>query len=239
MDLDASMIPPLFGEYIQAFTDFWDILASDASKTESLISIAGCTNINHFSYKVQQVNSIFMAEALVIGVAIDEFVSISHPMLILTDSLSVLLALQYITLKSLRVILWLHNKINRMRKFSLRFSLYWVPGHRGIPLNVKADGLPRSVSASDPSIDWIAPEDLIRALFQEIKLHSECSFETYKYYISHGDSPNINQSRHRALNRRDDVLVSRLLCKMVITPAMLARFKLVADSRCHMVSRTP
>ena len=35
-------------------------------------------------------------------------------------------------------------------------------------------------------------------------------------------------------NRRDDVLISRLVYKMIITPALLFRFHLIEDGFCHV-----
>lgn len=51
-DLDASMISPLFAHYFKSFDDFCNILATDASKTEVLTSIAGCSFTNHFGNRV-------------------------------------------------------------------------------------------------------------------------------------------------------------------------------------------
>lgn len=97
-------------------------------------------------------------------------------------------------------------------------------------LNEKVDGLAKNVSAYDPLIDWISPEDLIRAFTQEIQQQFERSYQSCKYYISHGDIPSTKQIHHWALNRRDDVHISCLLCRMLITSEILTCFKLIADS---------
>lgn len=130
-DLDTSMIVALFADYFQNF-DSWLMLVTDVSKTGAITSIAGCSSSKLFGYSVKKANSIFTVKSLSIGMALDELVPLDLPVIILTDSLSVLLALQSIILNSSRVILWL-NKISRLRKFFRHFTFLLSPGTPGYP----------------------------------------------------------------------------------------------------------
>lgn len=148
-------------------------------------------------------------------------------LLILTDCLSALSALQSVNWKSPRVILWLHNKIKRAVDHILDISLYWIPGHRGIPLNEKADCLAKRVTNSGALLDWLSSKDMARSFKLSTKRQSEQLYHrSSKYFHSHGDIPSIKQSHSWALNRLEDSFFPRLLCKMLITSAVLESFNL-------------
>ena len=50
------------------------VIATTASKSSELTSIAGCSTYSSFGYRVNSVNSMFTVEALAIGTAVDELV---------------------------------------------------------------------------------------------------------------------------------------------------------------------
>lgn len=76
--------------------------------------IADCSLNNYFRYKINCMNSIFTAEAWTISMALDELTFTVSPIIIFTISLSVINTLQYVTWRSPRVIILLHNKIQRV-----------------------------------------------------------------------------------------------------------------------------
>ena len=122
-----NLITAYFQEFTYTFLDNYEILATDASKSLNFTAIAGCSSIAHFRYRINHLNSVFTAEALAIGTAIDELAWSGHPFLLLSDSLSVLKALQEVTRSSLKVILWLHQKALQASTRTSSIYLVWVP----------------------------------------------------------------------------------------------------------------
>lgn len=153
-DLDRT---PLFNDFIQQFLDSWYIVATDASKYLNITSIAGCTVTTQSRYRIHPVNSIFTAEAA-IGTAIDDLDPWNRPIILITDSLSVLKA---VSINSPRVILWLFNKLQRAILLTPKIWICWIPGHRSISFKEQADRIARKVTDSDVMLNWISPDDLI------------------------------------------------------------------------------
>ena len=231
-DLNEQIVNTLFLEFLHSQDGFLEIIATDASKSSGKTTIAGCTGSGSFGYIVNQINSVFTAEALAIGVAFDELVPPACPIMILSDSLSVLSALQAVSLSSPRIILWLHAKVYNAARFTNRILLCWVPGHRGIPLNERADSLAKSVGDTDVMLDWIGPEDVICGWKKDSVGEFGRQFAASKYGARLGNIPSIKDTNLWVNSRKDDVLVSRLLCGMLITPQILCRFKLITNDRC-------
>lgn len=50
----------------------------------------------------------------------------------------------------------------------------------------------------------------------------------------HDDIPTVKQAYSGSANRHEDALFTRLLCKMLITPALLFHFGLVNDHKCNI-----
>lgn len=123
-----------------------------------MAAIAGFPTTTQFGYGIYPVKSIFTAEALANGTAFDELIILAHPIILITDSLSVLIVLRAVSSMLPRMILWLHNKIQRVASFTVRIHIFWVLGHRGIPLNEKADHIAKEVRDSDVLLNWISPE---------------------------------------------------------------------------------
>ncbi|GFX36727.1 putative RNA-directed DNA polymerase from transposon X-element [Trichonephila clavipes] len=158
-NLPIQTIRGLFDETIEHdFQDFY-IIATDASKNEYITSIAGVTENISFAYRINHNKSIFTAEALAICQAIDDLTVSNKNLLILSDSLSVLYALQNYPIKSHSVIHRLVSKIYIQSKYTNQLILLWTPGHSNIQWNEQADYLARSVTESDVYIEWIASED--------------------------------------------------------------------------------
>lgn len=89
----------------------------------------------------------------------------------------------------------------------------------------------KGVSYSDVLLNWIFPENLTRYKKQRTDLLFNRQYRFSKYFTSHGDISSIKQTHSCAANWRDDVMITRLLCKMMITPAILFRFGLVDNDR--------
>lgn len=95
--------------------------------------IAGCSLAAQFDYRIHQASSIFVVEALANWYCIRWIGSsgnyLMQSFIILTDNLSVLSTLQSVNIKSPRVVLWLHNKIQRVAFHTPGIHFCWVPGH--------------------------------------------------------------------------------------------------------------
>ncbi|GBN62141.1 hypothetical protein AVEN_74381-1 [Araneus ventricosus] len=228
------LIKDLFEEAVSK--EFYDyhIIATDASKSHSFTSIADISNLQSFVYRIHPINSIFTAEALAICQALDELSVTDKNLLLLTDSYSVLQALKCLTIKSPKVIHRLAGKIFVRKNFNQKICLVWTPGHSLIHWNEKADLLAKTVTESHPFIEWIASEDII-SHFQTISLQkTNHSFQNSNYQESIGDIPTLLTLTPWLKNRREDIIIARLLTRMIITPALLHRFGLHNNPCCQI-----
>ncbi|GFS68016.1 putative RNA-directed DNA polymerase from transposon X-element [Trichonephila clavipes] len=110
-NLPIPAISVLFDETVKLEFQKFFIIATDASKNHQITSIAGISKKSSFSYIINHYKSIFTAETLAIGQALDDLVEFNVNLLVLSDSLSVLSALQNFSIKSHKVIHRLANKI--------------------------------------------------------------------------------------------------------------------------------
>ncbi|GBN28226.1 RNA-directed DNA polymerase from mobile element jockey [Araneus ventricosus] len=233
----AFLIKDLFEEVVYKEFQDYHIIATDASKSHSFTSIAGISNLQSFVYRIHPINSIFTAEALAICQALDELSVTDKNLLLLTDSYSVLQALKCLTIKSPKVIHRLAGKILVRKNFHQKISLVWTPGHSLIHWNEKADLLAKTVTESHPLLEWIAYEDII-SRYQTISLQkTNISFQHSKYQESIGDIPAMFTLTPWLKNRREDIIIARLLTRMIITPALLHRFGLHNYPRCQICNR--
>lgn len=73
-------------------------------KSSYITGIAGCTVTTQFRYRIRQTNSIYTAETLTVGTTLDDLGPWNPPLILITDSLSVVKMLQTISIKSRRII---------------------------------------------------------------------------------------------------------------------------------------
>ncbi|GBN67555.1 hypothetical protein AVEN_267495-1 [Araneus ventricosus] len=230
--LPKTTIESLFEDTIRInFSNFF-LIATDTSKSQQITSIAGTSITNSFAYRLQHINSIFSAEALVLCQALDELPNGEDNLLLLTDNLSVLQA--NLSIKSHKVILRLAAKIATREKFHENIDLLWTPGHAGMKWNEKADTLARRVSESDLNIQWVTAEDIIT----QLKVHSgnqtDATYRESKYYATLGYIPSIQTTAPWLKNRREDIIIARIISRMIITSALLHRFGLNDNPLCSM-----
>ncbi|GBM77408.1 hypothetical protein AVEN_97271-1, partial [Araneus ventricosus] len=136
-------------------------------------------------------------------------------------SLSVLQALANLSIKSKKIILRLAAKIATREKFHQNIVLLWTPGHAGIKWNEKADNLARRVSESDLSIHWVTVEDIITQLKAHAENQTDAAYRGSKYYATLGDIPSIQTIAPWLKNRREDIIIVRIISRMIVTPAFL------------------
>lgn len=110
---------------------------------------------------VPHLNSIFTTEALTAYSTLTSYVTNGSRYFLLTDSLSVLRALQKTSLCSPRVVILLQNTIYRLlTSHQISLTLVWCRGHKDIPLNKVSDSLARNGPYLTHTLIWLAPEDL-------------------------------------------------------------------------------
>ncbi|GFW67867.1 RNase H domain-containing protein [Trichonephila clavipes] len=207
-------------------------LLPDASKNHQITSIAGISKESSFAYRINHYNSIFSAETLAICQVLDDLVESNVNLLVLSDSLSVLSALQNFSIKSHKVIHRLANKIYMLSNYVNQLILLWTPGHSKIVWDEQADNLARSVTESNVYIDWIASEDIHRNIYRNrIKKINE-TFYSSKYFEKLGNIPTIDIISKWTENRREEILSTRIFSKMIITPGLLHRFNLQDNAMC-------
>ncbi|GBO36605.1 hypothetical protein AVEN_95067-1 [Araneus ventricosus] len=153
--------------------------------------------------------------------------------MILNDSLSVLRALKHISIRSPRIIHRMHHKIMIREKSNQKIKLIWTPGHSNISWNEKADSLAKIATNSTPFLDWIAAEDIISHLQKISTQNPTETFRNSKYYDSLGDIPLIISLSLWIKHRREDITISRILTRMIITPSLLHKFGLYDNPTCH------
>ncbi|GFX53277.1 RNase H domain-containing protein [Trichonephila clavipes] len=134
----------------------------------------------------------FSAETLAICQALDDLVESNVNLLVLSDSLSVLSALQNFSIKSNKVIHRLANKIYMLSNYVNQLILLWTPGHSKIVWNEQADNLARSVTESNVYIDWIASEDIHKNIYRNRIQKINETFYSSKYFEKLGNIPTID-----------------------------------------------
>lgn len=230
--LAKNLIGFLFEDVIRTnFSNFF-IMATDASKSHRTTSIAGISKTNSFAYRIHPINSIFSAEALAMCQALDDLPNGEENILILTDSFSVLQALGNISIKSPKVIIRLAQKIWTRNNLNQNIVFVWTPGHSEILWNEKA--LARGVTEADLYIEWVSPEDISSQLKARSTQKTCITFRDSKYHESLGDIPSIKALAPWLRNRREEIIISRILSRMIITPALLHKFGLHDNPHCTL-----
>ncbi|GFV27942.1 RNA-directed DNA polymerase from mobile element jockey [Trichonephila clavipes] len=189
------------------------------------------------SMVINNYNSIFSAETLAICQALDDLVESNVSLLVLSDSLSVLSALQNFSIKSNKVIHRLANKIYMLSNCVDQLILLWTPGHSKIVWNEQADNLARSVTESNVYIDWIASDDIHKNIYRNRIRKINETFYSSKYFEKLGNIPTIDIISKWTENRREEILSTRIFSKMIITPGLLHRFNLQDNAMCITCKR--
>ncbi|GIY59379.1 hypothetical protein CEXT_373331 [Caerostris extrusa] len=69
-------------------------------------------------------------------------------------------------------------------------------------------------------------------------LISETNYFSSKYYDLIGNSPDIGTITKWTQNRRQDILIARIISRMIVTPALLNRFNLDSNPFCNICNET-
>ncbi|GFW02160.1 RNA-directed DNA polymerase from mobile element jockey [Trichonephila clavipes] len=182
-------------------------------------------------------NKRIFKKTLAICQALDDLVESNVSLLVLSDSLSVLSALQNFSIKSNKVIHRLAIKIYMLSNYVNQLILLWTPGHSKIVWNEQADNLARSVTESNVYIDWIASDDIHKNIYRNRIRKINETFYSSKYFEKLGNIPTIDIISKWTENRREEILSTRIFSKMIITPGLLHRFNLQDNAMCITCKR--
>ncbi|GIY52579.1 RNA-directed DNA polymerase from mobile element jockey [Caerostris darwini] len=231
----VSLIVDDFSDFINRFFSDHYIIATDASKSHNSTSIAGISCNQSFSYRINPINSVFTAEVSAICVAIEELAIVDKDILILSDSFS---ALKNLNIHSTYVIQRLVSKLFVRHTFNQNITFLWVPGHSEILWNEKADSLAKNTTELSQFIEWLSPEDIIANLKKQSYLISETNYFRSKYYDLIGNFPDIGTITKWTQNRRQDILIARIISRMIVTLALLNTFNLDSNPFCNICNET-
>ncbi|GIY25230.1 RNase H domain-containing protein [Caerostris darwini] len=163
----------------------------------------------------------YRTEVLAICIAIDELAIVDKDILIISDSFLALNSHKNINIHSTYVIQ------TYFKTFNQNITLLWVPGMgSGILWNEKADFLAKNTTELSQFIEWISPEDVIANLKKQSYLILETNYFNSNYYDLIGNFPDIGTITKWTQNRRQDILIARIISRMIVTPALLNRFNL-------------
>ncbi|GBM40966.1 hypothetical protein AVEN_222894-1 [Araneus ventricosus] len=101
----------------------------------------------------------------------------------------------------------------------------------------RADSLAKNVTESDLYIEWIAVEDIC-SYYSNFSIQKPTeNFRNSKYLEILGDLPSILSLAPWLKNRREDIIITRSLTRMIITPALLHRFGLHKNPFCAVCNQ--
>ncbi|GBN99660.1 hypothetical protein AVEN_114372-1 [Araneus ventricosus] len=141
------------------------------------------------------------------------------------------------TIKSPKVILRLAHKILTRAKFNKKIALVWTSENSSITWNERADSLAKNVTESDLYIEWIAVEDIC-SYYSKFSIQKPIeNFRNSKYLEILVDLPSILSIVPWLKNRREVIIITRILTRMIINPALLHRFGLHNNPFCSVCNQ--
>nr|CAI5863411.1 unnamed protein product [Callosobruchus analis] len=177
-NMNNSILKTILAQYTPACHIY-----TDASKTADGV---GCAfwipsyNIKGM-FKCNDISTIFNGEATAISKSleyIDNLRGIKH-YIIMTDSRSVLEALNSKHLYTHDVIKEILAKMYRLQQRQISVTLLWVKGHSGITGNLQADALAKNAISSDNIIDGIYIQDIIPSLRNQMRTAWERYYQEF------------------------------------------------------------
>ena len=141
---------------------------TDGSKSESAAGAAFITDTEERSYNLPAESSVMTTELFAILKA-TEHASTQNPgqqCVIFSDSLSSMLLLQSTKPRSYRNLI--HNIQYNLMKANNNITLQWIPGHRGIPGNDRADTLAKVANTKPRTVLMLPTEDYYKIINENV-----------------------------------------------------------------------
>ena len=234
--LPPQAICNLFEEYKATHWHDHLILATDASLHNNSMGISVVIPSSGISLSgsIPNINSVFTGEALAIDLALTRIRNLPPKIVILTDSMSNLMALQNLSFKSPRTTSYLSYTIQRSTAGLSSCSLVWVPAHVGIPENECADASARLATTLPRISQLVSPDDIIQSLKRNHILEQSLDWANSPYSSRFPwMSPGSNKTWLCPIDRNMEVLLARLKTKTAPLNAILFRFKLTNSPLCN------
>ena len=219
------------------------LLATDGSKDEDGVGYAVVDSRMRTVKSTQshKLLTIFHAEMLALRQAV-EIVAESEPgeYLVLTDSLSSLLSLSNNRISSDQPMVWFEIKrlIGQISERGATVTFMWVPSHRGIPMNEAADLAANQARVNGRTEDYhLTSLDISFPSRRRAMAHWQTDWNAgtkgrfcYKIIPTVETSPWFTD---RNFNRREIVVLSKLISNHSRLPAHLSRNNIVEDATCQ------
>ena len=209
------------------------IIATDGSKSTDYTSVAiwNKTLKEKIAGRIPQENTIFTTESLGIWIAINRWMHINTDKVILTDSMSVLKALEHPNEKSPFIIKRILKDCESNK--STKITFIWIPSHVGIEENEIADKLAKEARNSNLILNWIAPEDVLKQVTIQYTSKFQVDFTRTKYSANFNYLQQSNpKCRNFLKNRKEEVILARARTRTLPTRRFLYKCKLVDSPLC-------
>lgn len=217
----------------------YSTLYTDGSKGELGVGAAVIHSNSSWLLKLPEQSSNYTAELFAIDKAVNITTSvIKRNTCILSDSLSVIQALTTPGNKKRtnNTLLTIKENINRAKEYGLIIVLIWIPAHRGITGNERADRMANMATYSGASIKKFIKTDM----------KAECKYIQHRNWqekwdvspkgrIFHDIQPTITDKPwfiNTKWPRRITTLISRLRMNHSGAPSHLARNQIITISMC-------
>ncbi|XP_015924492.3 uncharacterized protein [Parasteatoda tepidariorum] len=184
------------------------------------------------SGSVPPICSVFTAEGIAILLALQKCPTSSR-IIIFTDSLSVLTALNSATDSPQGIIHQIIVSMEELPPSCQSVDIAWVPGHSGILGNEIADALAKAALSRPRIYDRFTIEDTYQSIKRIHQLSRQSAFKHSKYYT---DFLHLSQNKNELLplsSRHQDVTFSRIRTRSYPTKSKLFRFGLAPDNKCN------
>lgn len=229
-----SEFPSLFAECLYSSFNNYVILATDASKDDNKVAVAAVSVT--YGLEVAMLcplqTSVFTAEAIALVVALDQFARSHQNIVVCSDSLSVLKALQRVNRKSSSIINRLYQVISQVCESCNSLVLLWTPGHVGIPPNERADRLAKEGPFCLQSFPFLCVEDAVRVCKTEKYNCAESEWRDGSYFSRFSYLASSSRWSSWVRSRQADVIVHRWRTRTVMTRGLLYRMRLVSSPLC-------
>jgi ribonuclease HI len=199
---------------------------------KTAIAAYNCTNEEGSAMLVNHINSIFTAEAMAIILGVKRFAS-SGKNLIISDSKSVLSALNQVSQKSPTIIQHLYKVLTDHGEFNASFTLVWTPGHAGIKGNEMADCLAKNGPYDTRTFPGISPEDLKQKLKMEMQRKVNQWWEDSKYVNNYHHLGHM-QSWTWGVPRFTETIISRLRTHTSLLNYRKYKFRISSSPLCQL-----
>ena len=184
---------------------------TDGSKTITHVGCAFVCGDSVIAQKLPVYTSIFTAELYAIVLALDFIIKQKHKKYIIySDSQSVLKALSSYQESSHTIVRQIKWQLVNLHSKDYDISFYWVPSHIGIKGNEDADAAAKSAVTISSLLLRIPHCDFRGVIRAALLQQWQTLWDGMAINKLHAIQPHITDGAHSQLNRKRDVIITRL-----------------------------